>query len=107
MQNLTCGFHEPNVLDLKMGRITYDPEASPEKQEHEVSKYPPLEKLGFQITGMMVRITELKCREAIFLSWHFWKGVQSVFYKARSCNVMWRDNIDSSLQCVPSAQAFY
>lgn len=54
MQNLTCGFHEPNVLDLKMGRITYDPEASPEKQEHEVSKYPPLEKLGFQITGMMV-----------------------------------------------------
>nr|KAG5692684.1 hypothetical protein BaRGS_028484 [Batillaria attramentaria] len=45
---------QPNVLDLKMGRVTYDPEATPEKIRQETSKYPPLQQLGFQIIGMMV-----------------------------------------------------
>ncbi|CAG5121586.1 unnamed protein product [Candidula unifasciata] len=54
LANLTSGFKQPCVIDLKMGKVTYDQEATPEKIEHEVSKYPPLKDLGFQITGMMI-----------------------------------------------------
>ncbi|CAL1528651.1 unnamed protein product [Lymnaea stagnalis] len=54
LANLTYGFKHPCVIDLKMGQVTYDQEASPEKIAHEISKYPPLKNLGFQITGMMV-----------------------------------------------------
>lgn len=54
MDNLVHRFPRPNVLDLKMGRVTWDPEASAEKKLHEESKYPPLKDLGFQLTGMMM-----------------------------------------------------
>ena len=54
MNNIVHSFPNPNVLDLKMGRLTYDPEATPEKRKHEMAKYPPLTQLGFQLTGMMV-----------------------------------------------------
>lgn len=53
LHNVTSRFSNPNVLDLKMGRVSYDPLATPEKRLHERSKYPPREKLGFQIIGMM------------------------------------------------------
>ena len=54
MNNIVHTFPKPNVLDLKMGRVTYDPEATAEKRESEECKYPPLQQLGFQFTGMMV-----------------------------------------------------
>ncbi|KAH9520011.1 hypothetical protein Btru_071467 [Bulinus truncatus] len=54
LANLTYGYKRPCVIDLKMGKITYDQEATPEKIAAEIAKYPPLEKLGFQITGMMI-----------------------------------------------------
>ncbi|XP_070185259.1 uncharacterized protein [Littorina saxatilis] len=58
MKNLAHDFLCPNILDLKMGQVTYDPEATPEKKEHEIVKYPPLKHLGFQITGMMMHDPE-------------------------------------------------
>lgn len=58
--NLTSGFKHPCVADLKMGRVTYDQEATPEKIAHEVEKYPPLKKLGYQITGMMVTFLSIR-----------------------------------------------
>ena len=44
----------PCIMDIKMGPITYDPLASAEKQASERAKYPPLEKVGFQILGFRV-----------------------------------------------------
>uniref|UniRef100_A0A2C9JRX7 Kinase n=1 Tax=Biomphalaria glabrata TaxID=6526 RepID=A0A2C9JRX7_BIOGL len=54
LANLTYGYKKPCVIDLKMGKVTYDQEATPEKIAGEIAKYPPLTKLGFQITGMMI-----------------------------------------------------
>ena len=54
MKDVSHKFRNPCISDIKMGRITYDPDASPEKILKEKSKYPPLEKIGFQIRGARV-----------------------------------------------------
>lgn len=54
LEDVTSYFHKPCVIDIKMGRKTYDPEAPPEKIESESKKYPPLESIGFQIQGIKV-----------------------------------------------------
>ena len=37
------------------GKITHDPEASIEKIARQKLKYPPIEKIGFQLLGMRVK----------------------------------------------------
>lgn len=54
MDDLAYGIKFPAVIDFKMGRITFDPEASAEKIERQKLKYPPVEKIGFQLIGMRV-----------------------------------------------------
>ena len=39
---------------LITGKITHDPEASIEKITRQKLKYPPVEKIGFQLLGMRV-----------------------------------------------------
>ena len=52
LQDLTYGMSKPCVLDLKMGRQSYDEHASPEKVAKEKAKYPPQEIVGFRFSGM-------------------------------------------------------
>ena len=54
MDDLAHGIKYPAIADLKMGKITYDPEATPEKIAGQKLKYPPVERLGFQLIGMRV-----------------------------------------------------
>ena len=54
MENLANGIQNPTVIDIKIGRITYGPDASIQKIIEQKSKYPPLENIGFQIMGMRV-----------------------------------------------------
>lgn len=54
MDDMAYGFKLPAVIDYKIGRITYDPEASQEKIARQIKKYPPVEKTGFQLIGMRV-----------------------------------------------------
>ena len=54
MENLATGIENPSVVDFKMGRITYDPDASAEKISRQKMKYPPVENIGFQLLGMRV-----------------------------------------------------
>lgn len=46
----------PSVLDSKIGCVTYDPEARPEKREREIAKYPHAQEVGFRFSGMRVCI---------------------------------------------------
>ncbi len=39
LQDITDGFLEPNIMDVKMGAKTYGPDASKTKMMHEDSKY--------------------------------------------------------------------
>ncbi|XP_059173080.1 inositol polyphosphate multikinase-like [Physella acuta] len=63
LANLTSGFKHPCVIDLKMGKVTYDQEATPEKIAQEIAKYPPLKNIGYQITGMMMYDAKTKSNE--------------------------------------------
>ncbi|KAK3787612.1 hypothetical protein RRG08_034315 [Elysia crispata] len=54
LSNLIHGYRRPCVMDLKMGCITYDCNATQEKILSELKKFPPAKQLGFQITGMMI-----------------------------------------------------
>ncbi len=42
-------------MDVKIGRRSYDPFASKEKREEQISKYPLMEEIGFLLLGMRVR----------------------------------------------------
>ncbi|XP_052763416.1 inositol polyphosphate multikinase-like isoform X2 [Mya arenaria] len=52
LENIVAGFRRPCVVDIKMGKKTYDPEAGPAKIAKEITKFPHVEKFGFQFTGM-------------------------------------------------------
>ncbi|CAO1293840.1 unnamed protein product [Diamesa hyperborea] len=52
LRDLTNGMVEPCVIDLKMGKITWDPLASEQKKEAEESKYKACkDNLGFCVPG--------------------------------------------------------
>ncbi|XP_019923289.3 inositol polyphosphate multikinase isoform X1 [Magallana gigas] len=53
LENLLQDMRQPCVLDIKMGRKTYDPFASKEKIAMETAKFPPAKNLGYQISGML------------------------------------------------------
>ncbi|CAB05842.3 Kinase [Caenorhabditis elegans] len=54
MEDVTIGYQRPAILDLKMGQVTYDPIAKPEKIEKERIKYPPQAKMGMRILGYRI-----------------------------------------------------
>jgi len=54
LENMVSGYRRPCVVDIKMGKKTYDPEASPAKIAKEMTKFPHVEKFGFTFTGMQV-----------------------------------------------------
>ena len=55
LEDITSKYKKPCVIDIKVGKITYDPDASEEKKRKESTKYPPLHKIGFQLRGFRVR----------------------------------------------------
>lgn len=54
LEDLTRPFKNPCIIDIKIGRVTWDPNASEEKRSKEESKYPPLKNIGFQLLGCRV-----------------------------------------------------
>ena len=54
LSDLTFGYKRPCVIDLKMGRQSYEPSASREKKERVYKKYPYQSEIGFRITGLKV-----------------------------------------------------
>ncbi|RWS23570.1 inositol polyphosphate multikinase-like protein [Leptotrombidium deliense] len=56
LDDICASFRCPCVMDVKIGAVTYDHEASAEKIEKESSKYPPAREIGFRILGIRVSI---------------------------------------------------
>ncbi|VEL21722.1 unnamed protein product [Protopolystoma xenopodis] len=54
MQDILAELQLPNACDLKIGPITYTPDASISKINTEKSKYLWREEVGFLLTGMKV-----------------------------------------------------
>lgn len=54
LENLTANFTTPGIIDIKIGRQTYEPGAPISKIEYEHQKFPMQKELGFRITGMKI-----------------------------------------------------
>ncbi|XP_073097132.1 inositol polyphosphate multikinase isoform X1 [Manis javanica] len=54
LEDVTHKFDKPCIMDVKIGRKSYDPFASSEKIQQQVSKYPLMEEIGFLVLGMRV-----------------------------------------------------
>ncbi|XP_050390379.1 inositol polyphosphate multikinase [Patella vulgata] len=54
LENITSSFRKPSVMDVKIGAISWDPEATEAKINQEKSKFPPAQKVGFRFAGMRV-----------------------------------------------------
>lgn len=54
LKDITSPFKCPNIIDIKMGTQTYEPDAPYSKQLREVQKYPLQSEIGFRIVGMRV-----------------------------------------------------
>ncbi|KAJ1144639.1 hypothetical protein NDU88_010936 [Pleurodeles waltl] len=54
LEDVTRKFNKPCIMDVKIGRKSYDPYASNEKIQQQVSKYPLMEEIGFLVLGMRV-----------------------------------------------------
>ncbi|KAI4874270.1 hypothetical protein NFI96_028449 [Prochilodus magdalenae] len=55
LEDVTQRFARPCIMDVKIGRKSYDPFASREKREEQIRKYPPMEEVGFLLLGMRVQ----------------------------------------------------
>ena len=51
IENIIRPFQHPCVIDIKVGRITYDREATPEKIRRQIDKFQPAAEIGFQLLG--------------------------------------------------------
>ncbi|KAM9325873.1 inositol polyphosphate multikinase [Gastrophryne carolinensis] len=54
LEDVTRKFKKPCIMDIKIGQKSYDPFASAEKIQQQVSKYPLMEEIGFLVLGMRV-----------------------------------------------------
>lgn len=61
LEDVTHKFNKPCIMDVKIGRKSYDPFASSEKIQQQVSKYPLMEEIGFLVLGMRVRAVSMSC----------------------------------------------
>lgn len=56
LEDVTANMFNVSILDIKIGSITYDPEATEEKRRSEMNKFKYAKELGFRILGMRVII---------------------------------------------------
>lgn len=78
LENLSHSFSKPNILDIKLGTVLYDDEASPEKRarmEKTARETTSLE-TGVRLTGFQVRhpvqpasITQASCPSGRYTTW--------------------------------------
>lgn len=54
LEDVTRKFNKPCIMDVKIGQKSYDPYASNEKIQQQISKYPLMEGIGFLVLGMRV-----------------------------------------------------
>ena len=54
LENIIRPFRYPCVIDIKLGRITYDCEATPEKIRRQIEKFQPAAEIGFQLLGWKI-----------------------------------------------------
>lgn len=70
LEDFTLHYEHPSLIDIKMGRQTFEPTASQAKVAREIRKYPYQFDIGFRITGLKVWNAE----SSDYLSFDKWFG---------------------------------
>ena len=78
-----------------MGKKTYDPEAGPAKIAKEMTKFPHVEKFGFQFTGMQVRDPSVVSRGLVL----------TLFIMDTGRDVLWQTVKTQMKCCINAANA--
>uniref|UniRef100_A0A1I8AZ62 Kinase n=1 Tax=Meloidogyne hapla TaxID=6305 RepID=A0A1I8AZ62_MELHA len=66
-KDITHPFEKPCIMDIKIGKVTYDPDANEEKRIKEQSKCPFQEILGFRILGYRIHTeTEFYSKDRVW-----------------------------------------
>jgi inositol-polyphosphate multikinase len=65
VENVAHGFRKPNILDVKLGTVLYDEDASPAKRERMLDKARRTTswEAGIRLTGFQVLYTRTHLRE--------------------------------------------
>uniref|UniRef100_A0A915LGK7 Kinase n=1 Tax=Meloidogyne javanica TaxID=6303 RepID=A0A915LGK7_MELJA len=67
LEDITYPFEKPCIMDIKIGKVTYDPDATEEKRIKEQSKCPFQEILGFRILGYRIHTeTEFYSKDRVW-----------------------------------------
>lgn len=67
LEDITHPFEKPCIMDIKIGKVTYDPDANEEKRIKEQSKCPFQEILGFRILGYRIHTeTEFYSKDRVW-----------------------------------------
>jgi 1D-myo-inositol-tetrakisphosphate 5-kinase/inositol-polyphosphate multikinase len=64
LENLSHGFLQPNILDIKLGTVLYDETASPEKVERmlKAAKATTSLETGVRLTGFQVSLSKFSSK---------------------------------------------
>ncbi|VDN18853.1 unnamed protein product [Gongylonema pulchrum] len=68
LEDLASRYKYPCIMDIKVGKVTYDPQATQEKRLSEAVKYPEQTTLGFRLTGYRNVYRELSVEWGTFSS---------------------------------------
>lgn len=63
IQDVTAGFDNPSIMDIKIGKQSFDKFADEQKRKREREKYPHQEQVGFRVIGLKKWIRNKKIYE--------------------------------------------
>ncbi|VDK44876.1 unnamed protein product [Anisakis simplex] len=58
LEDLTYRYKQPCTMDIKIGKVTYDPNSTPAKRRSETIKYPEQKIFGFRLLGYRMHCVE-------------------------------------------------
>uniref|UniRef100_A0A914KMH8 Kinase n=1 Tax=Meloidogyne incognita TaxID=6306 RepID=A0A914KMH8_MELIC len=110
LEDITYPFEKPCIMDIKIGKVTYDPDATEEKRIKEQSKCPFQEILGFRILGYRIHTeTEFYSKDRVWGRERTLENLQQAFeeYLIQARPVQAPDILDRFIERLKSIQDWF
>uniref|UniRef100_A0A914KJK0 Kinase n=2 Tax=Meloidogyne incognita group TaxID=654580 RepID=A0A914KJK0_MELIC len=110
LEDITYPFEKPCIMDIKIGKVTYDPDATEEKRIKEQSKCPFQEILGFRILGYRIHTeTEFYSKDRVWGRERTLENLQQAFeeYLIQARPVQASNILDRFIERLKSIQDWF
>uniref|UniRef100_A0A915P2T3 Kinase n=1 Tax=Meloidogyne floridensis TaxID=298350 RepID=A0A915P2T3_9BILA len=110
LEDITYPFKKPCIMDIKIGKVTYDPDATEEKRIKEQSKCPFQEILGFRILGYRIHTeTEFYSKDRVWGRERTLENLKQAFeeYLIQARPVQAPDILDRFIERLKSIQDWF